>query len=56
MDKKSLLRILTRLGVKGQIKNITVKLELEDKTKARSLTIINQKNMFVTIYLSARRV
>jgi len=33
MDKKSLLRILSKLGRDGQIKNITVQLELNDKTK-----------------------
>ena len=33
MDKKSLMRILSKLGKDGQIKNITVELELEEKTK-----------------------
>merc|ERR1719186_703471 len=33
MDKKSLLRILSKLGRDGQIKNITVQLELDDKMK-----------------------
>ena len=36
MDKKSLLRILSKLGRDGQIKNITVQLELNDKTKVRT--------------------
>ena len=33
MDKKSLLRILSKLGKDGQIKNITVQLQLDEKTK-----------------------
>ena len=33
MDKKSLMRILTKLGNDNQIKNITVELKLQDKIK-----------------------
>ena len=35
MDKKSLMRMLSRLGESDQIKNITVQLQLEDKVKVR---------------------
>ena len=33
MDKKSLMRILTKLGNDNHIKNITVELKLQDKIK-----------------------
>jgi hypothetical protein len=33
MDRKSMLRILEKLGREGQIKNITVQLELDRKYK-----------------------
>ena len=33
MDKKSLMRILDKLGKEGQIKNITVKLQLDNIEK-----------------------
>ncbi len=42
MDKKSLLRILAKLQRDGQIKNITVNLQLGDKDKASN---INFKSM-----------
>ena len=38
MDKKSLLRILAKLQRDGQIKNITVNLQLGDKDKASKIS------------------
>ncbi len=43
MDKKSLLRILAKLQRDGQIKNITVNLQLGDKDKASKISFNSGK-------------
>lgn len=49
MDKKSLMRILSKLGKDGQIKNITVELELEEKTKVDIQEIFQFENLIIYI-------
>jgi hypothetical protein len=39
MDKKSLMRILDRLGKEGQIKNIVVTLQCDNKEKVRIMSL-----------------
>ena len=48
MDKKSLMRILTKLGNDNHIKNITVELKLQDKIKVN--IFLQNKQFILQIY------